>query len=92
MCIYNFTDLTNFNKTIYRHSKRINQHSVIGCLIYSDSLSQMMPIKKKYSFIVIHKDNHDLEMYILLSENKITRETILEMLDCFDEYLDKMSN
>ena len=91
MCIYNFTDLTKFNKIIYRHSKEINQHSVIGCLIYSDSLSQMMHIKNKYSFIVIHKDNHDLGMYILMSEKKITREIVLEMLDCFDEYIEHLS-
>ena len=92
MCIYNFTDLTKFNKIIHKHSKEINQHSVIGCLIRSESLRHVLPLNKLYSFIVINKDHIDLDMQILMSANRLTHAIVHDMLDCFDEYLHNMTN
>lgn len=90
MCIYNFTDSVKFNKIINQYNSNTDNHCVIGCLVKSTSISHIMPIKNNYSFIVIHKDESQIGMNVLMSSNRLTKWIIHEMLDCFDEYLLQM--
>ena len=87
MCIYNFTNSIKFNKIIHQYNLQINHHSVIGCLVKSNSISHIMPIKNNYSFVVIHKDQAELGFCVLMSTNRLTNGIIHEMLDSFEEYL-----
>ena len=90
MCIFNFTKNSKFNEIIKNQNTEISNPELIGCLIYGSSLNHLVDINQTYAFIVFKLKNKNHSIQILTTSNELNDEFILDSLDAYDEYKDRM--
>ena len=89
MCIINLTNINKFSHLLHNHEIPIKKKMIIGFLIRSCCLNTILTINRTYSFIVVEQNGESNHIHVLMSTDKLTRSIILDMLDCYDEFISR---
>ena len=93
MCIINLTNSKRIDRFIDAYSNNVTHPShFLSFFTFSKMIRPVIVVKQKYSFVITYVKSNQLNYCLLKSMDAINNLTILDAIDCLEEFILREKN